>query len=59
MVYRVGFIGAGKMATGLARGFLQGNAIKSAAQMAASCPKQDAHLLDDVKKLGSVNNKPS
>ena len=45
---RLGFIGAGKMATALARGFVEGNAVKSASSIAASCPIQDSHLLGNI-----------
>ena len=47
---RVGFVGAGKMAAALARGFIEGKAVATAAQVAASCPKPDKHLLEDFER---------
>ena len=47
---RVGFVGAGKMAAALARGFIEGKAVAAASQVAASCPKQDKHLLEDFER---------
>ena len=47
---RVGFVGAGKMAAALARGFIEGKAVATAAQVAASCPEQDKHLLEDFER---------
>ena len=47
---RVGFVGAGKMAAALARGFIEGRAVAAASQVAASCPEQDKHLLEDFER---------
>ena len=48
---RVGFIGAGKMAGALAKGFAK--TLPTGAQtISASCPPQDARLLDDMKEIG-------
>ena len=45
---RVGFIGAGKMAGALAKGFAK--TLPTGAQtISASCPPQDARLLDDMQ----------
>lgn len=54
MALKVGFIGAGKMATALARGILsQGQVLAhGAADLTASCPKEDAALLEPIKALG-------
>ena len=49
-VMRVGFVGAGKMAAALARGFIEGKAVAAASQVAASCPEQDKHLLEDFER---------
>jgi pyrroline-5-carboxylate reductase len=49
---RVGFVGAGKMASALAKGFLEGRAVSAATSITASCPEQDKHLLEDFVKLG-------
>ncbi len=37
---RVGFLGAGKMASALATGFVRGGAVAAAEDVAASCPEQ-------------------
>ena len=50
---RVGFLGAGKMAAALAKGFLEGGAVAASAQISASCPKSDAHLLETFDSLGA------
>ena len=53
MSLRVGFIGAGKMATALARGIVgQGQVLSSPKHLTASCPPQDADLLQSIKDLG-------
>ena len=50
---RVGFIGAGKMAAALANGLVkQGQVVQKSADLMASCPIQDNHLLDSFKNLG-------
>lgn len=49
---RVGFIGAGKMALALARGFIQAPIVGSSSQIMASCPVRDRHLLEDIASLG-------
>jgi pyrroline-5-carboxylate reductase len=49
---RLGFLGAGKMASALARGFLRAGAVAAPDRIAASCPKQDAHLLGEFSALG-------
>ena len=50
---RVGFIGAGKMATALARGIVsQGKVLRNSADLMASCPIQDSHLLEPINELG-------
>lgn len=49
---RVGFIGAGKMASALAQGFIKGQAVKSASHVSASCPIADKHLLEHMKQMG-------
>ena len=50
---RVGFIGAGKMATALARGIVsQGRILQNSAHLMASCPVQDSLLLEPIKELG-------
>lgn len=51
-VMRVGFVGAGKMAAALARGFIEGKAVATASHVAASCPEQDKHLLEDFEQMG-------
>ena len=48
---RVGFIGAGKMAGALARGFAK-TLPTGSKTISASCPPQDAFLLDEIKQLG-------
>ena len=48
---RVGFIGAGKMANALARGFAK-TLPTGAKEISASCPPADAHLLDDIRDMG-------
>ncbi|KAF7635873.1 hypothetical protein Mgra_00004785 [Meloidogyne graminicola] len=48
---KIGFIGAGKMAQALARGLINSGRYPSQNLM-ASCPKTDAGLLEDCKKLG-------
>lgn len=48
---KIGFIGAGKMAQALARGLINSGRYPSQNLM-ASCPKTDASLLEDCKKLG-------
>ena len=48
---RVGFIGAGKMAGALARGFAK-TLPTGSKTISASCPPQDASLLDEIKELG-------
>lgn len=53
MSVRVGFIGAGKMATALAKGIVsQGQILKSTKDLLASCPVQDAELLKPIQDLG-------
>lgn len=50
---RVGFIGAGKMATALARGIIsQGQVLTQSKDLLASCPIQDAELLKPIQELG-------
>lgn len=50
---KIGFIGAGKMATALARGIVsQGKMLKSLQDLSASCPQADAELLKPIKELG-------
>ena len=50
---RIGFIGAGKMATALARGIVsQGQILSRPQDLMASCPPQDANLLAPIKELG-------
>ena len=52
---RVGFIGAGKMATALARGIIsQGKVLRNSADLLASCPVQDSQLLEPIKELGGT-----
>ena len=48
---RVGFIGAGKMAGALARGFAK-TLPAGAKTISASCPPGDVCLLDDIKDMG-------
>ena len=48
---RVGFIGAGKMAGALARGFAKTLPTGPKA-ISASCPPFDACLLDDIRDMG-------
>ena len=48
---RVGFIGAGKMAGALARGFAK-TLPSGAKAISASCPPGDACLLDEIKEMG-------
>ena len=48
---RVGFIGAGKMAAALARGFAETLPCGSK-MISASCPPADARLLDDIRNMG-------
>jgi pyrroline-5-carboxylate reductase len=48
---RVGFIGAGKMASALARGFAK-TLPTGAKTISASCPPADAYLLDELKDMG-------
>ena len=48
---RVGFIGAGKMAGALARGFAK-TLPTGAKEISASCPPADAFLLEDIKHIG-------
>ena len=50
MSVRVGFVGAGKMASALARGFVEGRAVGAASNILASCPPQDKHLLEDFDR---------
>ena len=47
---RIGFVGAGKMAAALARGFVEGRAVPAASHISASCPLQDKHLLQDFER---------
>lgn len=50
---KIGFIGAGKMATALARGIVaQGKMLTSLQDLSASCPLADAELLKPIKDLG-------
>ncbi|XP_063236570.1 pyrroline-5-carboxylate reductase 3-like [Bacillus rossius redtenbacheri] len=49
---RVGFVGAGKMAQALARGFLAAGLTKGS-NIVASCPPQDEHLLKEFQALGA------
>jgi pyrroline-5-carboxylate reductase len=53
---KIGFIGAGKMATALARGIVaQGQLLKSGPQdLWASCPPNDAAFLEPFKALGCM-----
>ena len=54
---RIGFIGAGKMATALARGIVsQGQILSRPQDLMASCPPQDAALLAPIKELGCVTS---
>ena len=47
---RIGFIGAGKMASALASGLVrQGQVLKNSSDLMASCPVQDNHLLEPFK----------
>ena len=47
---RIGFIGAGKMASALASGLVrQGQVLKNSSDLMASCPIQDKHLLEPFK----------
>lgn len=46
---KVGFLGAGKMAQALAKGFTSAGLTK-AHDVIASCPKTDSYLLDDFQK---------
>ena len=47
---RIGFIGAGKMASALASGVVrQGQVLKNSSDLMASCPIQDNHLLEPFK----------
>ena len=48
---RVGFIGAGKMAGALARGFAK-TLPDGTKTISASCPPGDACLLDDIRDMG-------
>ena len=48
---RVGFIGAGKMAGALARGFAK-TLPTGPKTISASCPPGDACLLDDIRDMG-------
>ena len=48
---RVGFIGAGKMAGALARGFAK-TLPSGAKTISASCPPGDVCLLDDIRDMG-------
>ena len=48
---RVGFIGAGKMAGALARGFAK-TLPTGPKTISASCPPQDILLLDEIKDMG-------
>ena len=48
---RVGFIGAGKMASALARGFAK-TLPTGPKTITASCPPQDAFLLEDIREMG-------
>ena len=50
-VVRVGFIGAGKMAGALARGFAK-TLPTGPKTISASCPPQDILLLDEIKDMG-------
>ncbi len=51
---RVGFIGAGKMATALARGILsKGEVLSKPHDLCASCPPQDEVLLEPFRKMGA------
>lgn len=52
---RVGFIGAGKMATALARGIVsQGKILQNSSHLMASCPVQDSQLLEPIRELGGI-----
>ena len=50
-VVRVGFIGAGKMAGALARGFAK-TLQTGSKTISASCPPGDACLLDEIREMG-------
>ena len=50
-VVRVGFIGAGKMAGALARGFAK-TLPTGSKTISASCPPGDACLLDEIRDMG-------
>ncbi len=45
---RVGFLGAGKMATALAEGFVRGGAVVGADRIAVSCPEQVRMLYSKI-----------
>jgi len=50
---RVGFLGAGRMASALAQGFVRGGGVVSSTQITASCPPADAALLADFSQFGA------
>lgn len=47
----IGFLGAGRIAQAMAKGFIE-SGVTSAAKIMASCPVADKHLLDEIKALG-------
>ncbi|KAL3098996.1 hypothetical protein niasHS_000984 [Heterodera schachtii] len=51
MSLKIGFIGAGKMAQALARGFINSGRYP-AEQLMASCPRTDVAMIEQFKKMG-------
>lgn len=47
----IGFLGAGRIAQAMAKGFIE-SGVTSAAKIMASCPVADKHLLDAIEALG-------
>lgn len=47
----IGFLGAGRIAQAMAKGFIE-SGVASATKIMASCPVADKHLLDEIKALG-------
>lgn len=48
---KVGFLGAGRIAQAMARGFIE-SGVFNAGKIMASCPVADKHLLEEIKSLG-------
>ncbi len=46
----MGFIGAGKVASALVRGFVLGRAVGATSNVLASCLLQEKHLLEDFDR---------